>query len=184
MNAGHFKKNKTALLIAALCLCIVAGAAGGVYAYITAQTGPLSNEFSPAKVSCAVEESFEDGIKENVQIRNTGNVDAYIRAVVVVTFVSQDGKVLSATPKEGTDYTVAWGPSGWLKGTDGFWYHKSAVAPDALTAPLILTAAAVSVPEGYRLNIRVVATAVQAAPENSVKDAWGINVSNGELVPH
>lgn len=182
MDAG-LKKNKR-LIITILCLCIVTCAVGGVVAYLTSRTEPVTNEFVPAKVSCVVEEIFEGGVKNDVKIRNTGNVDAYIRVSVVANFVSDDGKVLATAPQEGTDYMVVWNPHGWKKGTDGFWYCKQAVAPDGLTPMLIESAVAVSAPAGYRLNIQILATAIQSAPDAAVQEAWGITPVNGELIPN
>jgi hypothetical protein len=183
MGTGEMKMHRNKLVIFYLCLSIVICAAGGVYAYITAGTDTLSNAFTPATVSCTVEEVFENGVKENVRVRNTGNIDAYIRAVVVATFVSEEGKVLAVSPKEGVDYTVTWGTSGWVKGSDGYWYHRRAVAPGTLTAVLVETISATSVPDGYRLNIQIVASAIQSVPESSVTEAWGVSLSNGEIVP-
>ena len=71
-----------------------------------------------------MEETFESGVKSDVTIRNTGNIDAYIRAAVIINFVSDDGKVLAAAPQEGTDYVIVWSSHGWVKGSDGYWYHK------------------------------------------------------------
>ena len=183
MKANSGKRNKIAILIAVVCLS-VALCSTGVYAYLSAKTDPVTNEFVPAKVSCVVEETFQDGVKSNVTVRNTGNIDAYIRAAVVVNFVSDDGKFSVVTPKEGVDYTVTWGATGWRKGTDGYWYYANAVVPEALTAPLIETAAAVSAPTDFRLNIRIIAAAIQSAPDDAVQDAWGITPTNGELIPN
>lgn len=184
MAAGTYKKNGTTVLIVILCLCIVGCAVDGVYAYLKANTDTLINEFVPAKVSCLVEENFQDGVKSDVKVRNTGNIDAYIRVTVVATFASADGKVLSTAPREGEDYTVTWGASDWRKGTDGYWYYGKPVAPENLTTALIQTASAISAPEGYQLNMQIIATAIQAAPETAVETAWGVSVVNGELIPN
>lgn len=184
MNTEFFQKNKKTLLIAAFYISIIACVAGGVFAYLMSTTDPVSNEFVPAKVTCEVEETFENGVKENVCIKNTGNVDAFIRATVVVTFEAADKKVLATAPIENVDYTIDWNTTDWQKGTDGFWYHKKAVAPEQTTAQLIEKAVAVSAPEGYQLNIRILATSIQSDPANAVKEAWGIAITNGELLPN
>lgn len=176
------KKAKLVAIIAA-CLCLTFCAVGVVQAYLSSRTEPVTNTFVPAKVSCVVEETFQDGIKRNVKVRNTGNVDAYVRAVVVATFVSDDGKVLATAPKEGIDYTVTWGNAGWLKGSDGYWYYDFALAPDAITTNLIESASAISVPNGYRLNLQIIASAVQSDPVRAVIDAWGITPTDGKLIP-
>lgn len=181
MYTGTFGKKRNTVRMAVLWLCIAAGLVGGTVAYLVATSDTLSNKFVPAKVSCQVEEVFENGVKEDVQIRNTGDIDAYIRAAVIVTFLSDDGKVLSASPKEGADYSVTWGADGWQKGADGYWYYKKSVAPGNATSVLLETATAMTAPAGYRLHIQIVATAIQAQPENAVKDAWGVHVVSGEL---
>lgn len=173
---------KTAV-IAFLCLCIIASTASGVYAYLTAKTDPLSNEFVPSKVSCSVEEDFAEGVKSNVKVRNTGNIDAYIRAAVIATFVSEDGKVLATAPKEGVDYNIQWGSGGWIKGKDGYWYHSKPVKPEETTASLIESACELIALSDARLHIQILATAVQSAPEIAVQESWGVSVSNGEIVP-
>lgn len=183
MDAGK-KTNRKLVGIAILCLCIVAGTIGSVAAYLTSRTEPVTNEFVPAKVSCVVEEVFENGVKNDVKIRNTGNVDAYIRVSVVANFVSDDGKVLATAPQEGTDYRVIWSPYGWQKGTDGYWYHQKAIAPDDLTSMLIESASVISAPEGYHLDIQIIASAIQSEPYSAVQEAWGITPINGELIPN
>lgn len=177
------KKKVNVAVIAVLFLCIIAGTVGGVYAYLTAKTDPISNEFVPAKVSCLVEEDFAEGVKSNVKVRNTGNIDAYIRAVVVATFVSEDGKVLATAPKESVDYFIQWGDDGWIKGQDGYWYHTKPVKPEETTVPLIESAYELSVPDGYRLHLQILATGVQSDPTIAVQEAWGVSVNNGELLP-
>ena len=177
------KKKVNVAVIAVLFLCIIAGTVGGVYAYLTAKTDPISNEFIPAKVSCLVEEDFAEGVKSNVKVRNTGNIDAYIRAVVVATFVSEDGKVLATAPKESEDYFIQWGDDGWIKGQDGYWYHTKPVKPEETTVLLIESAYELSVPDGYRLHLQILATGVQSDPAIAVQEAWGVSVNNGELLP-
>ena len=184
MGAGAWKKSTKIVLITAACLLLAACTVGGVYAYLMANTDTLSNEFVPAKVTCSVEESFVGGVKSDVKVRNTGNIDAYIRATVVATFVSDDGKVLATAPEENVEYAITWGTTGWSRGTDGYWYHVKPVRPNETTALLIETASVSSAPEGYRLHIQILATAVQSAPSAAVQEAWGVSISNGEIVPN
>ena len=167
----------------ALCFCLLLGIVSGVFAYLSANTDLLSNRFVPARVSCRVEESFQDGVKSQVRIRNTGNAKAYLRAVVVATFIDENGKVLALSPKEGEHYSLTWTDEGWFQGADGFRYHSDPVAPDGLSAELIETATVISVPEGCRLNLQILASAVQSDPEKAVWEAWGIRPVNGRLLP-
>ena len=172
MSTESRKLNLIIVIAVALCITLVA-TVGGVWSYLVSRTDTVSNEFVPAKVTCEVEETFQNGVKENVCIKNTGNVNAFIRAAVVVTFEADDGKVLANAPVENAD---------WQKGADGFWYHKKSVSPNNTTSQLIGKAEAVSVPDGYKLNIRILATAIQSDPESAVKEAWNVTVSGGTLI--
>ena len=184
MGTRMQKKRRYNVPVAALCLLLIACAVGGTYAYLSSKTDPVSNEFVPAKVSCTVEETFQNGEKSDVKVQNTGNIDAYIRAAVVATFVSENGKVLATAPEEGVDYIVTWGAAGWRKGTDGYWYHAEPIAPGKTTTPLIDSASGVSAPAGYRLHIQILATAFQAEPDTAVQEAWHVTVMNGEIIPN
>lgn len=181
MSTESRKLNLIIVIAVALCITLVA-TVGGVWSYLVSRTDTVSNEFVPAKVTCEVEETFQNGVKENVCIKNTGNVNAFIRAAVVVTFEANDGKVLANAPVENADYTITWNTTDWQKGADGFWYHKKSVSPNNTTSQLIGKAEAVSVPDGYKLNIRILATAIQSDPESAVKEAWNVTVSGGTLI--
>lgn len=183
MRARTRRKIVKTAFVVSLCLCLLSGTIGGVYAYLTAKTDPVSNEFVPAKISCLVEEDFTDGVKSNVKVRNTGNIDAYIRATVVATFVSEDGKVLATAPVENEHYTITWNTAGWTKGTDGFWYHTKPVMPEETTATLIESAQMITAPSGYKLHLQILATGIQSAPDHAVQEAWGVRVDNGQIVP-
>ena len=183
MSTRTRRKIFRTVVFAALCLCLIACTVGGAYAYLMAKTDPVSNEFIPAMVSCSVEEDFAEGVKSNVKVRNTGNIDSYIRATVIATYVSEDGKVLATAPVEGTDYTVDWAADGWQKGADGYWYHKKPVKPNETTGFLINSAQMVSAPSGYRLHIQILATGIQSAPDRAVQEAWGVSINNGEIIP-
>lgn len=183
MERGFQKMNKKSIVLVALCLCLALGTVGSVWAYLASKTEKLSNRFVPAQVSCRVEETFQDGIKSDVMIQNTGNVDAYIRVVVVATFVDENGKVLAVSPEENVDYTVQWALSGWTLGSDGFWYYADPVAPNAFTSSLIETATQITSPEHFTLNLQIVASAIQAEPTSAVQSAWNITPVNGKLIP-
>lgn len=181
MNGDFWKKNGKKLATLLICLCLLSLATGTVWAYLVARSEALANEFVPSEVTLEIEEDFGGGEKKNVAVRNTGNIPAFIRAAVVATFVSDEGKVLAVAPKEGKDYTVVWWSDGWVKGADGFYYCETAVEPDALTPVLIQSAVASAAPEGYRLNLQILASAVQAEPASAVGEAWGVTLTDGKI---
>ena len=183
MSGRTRKLNILPVILVAACL-LIAGSASGVWAYLSSQPDEIENTFVPATVTCAVEETFENNVKSDVTIRNTGTVNAYIRAAVIASFVTEDGKVLATAPVEGTDYTVTWGNNGWKQGSDGFWYYSKPVSPNAATPDLIESATSVTAPQGARLNLQIIASAVQSAPAKAVTEAWGVSVTNGEIIPN
>ena len=183
MNEKQKTNSKKTWVLLLLLLAMVLCAIGGAYAYITAKTDEISNHFTPVKVTCKVEESFDGAVKQDVRIRNTGDIDAFIRAMPVFTWVDGEGKVLSAVPVKGTDYTIEWGSEQWKEGSDGFWYYAAAVAPNATTEQLIKSVTSAEAPEGYQLQVQILATAFQTDPPAAVESAWGVTVDEKTITP-
>lgn len=168
-----------ALLLA--LILVVGAAAGGTVAWLTQTTGTANNNFEYGRVSCEVSENF-DGVstKQDVQITNKGNIPAYIRATYVVNWLDKDGNIAASVP-EVYSYNLTENPNGtWTKGTDGYFYYLTPVAPGASTPGSLLTCTAVR-PENpeYRLSVEILATAVQSAPASAVNEAWGITLPTG-----
>lgn len=177
-------KKKVSLLLVSLVL-IAAIAVGSTVAFIATSTEPITNIFNPANVTIDIDEKFENGVKTDVQVKNTGNTDAFIRAKIVVTWKDADGNVSATKPVEGTDYTMTLNETGWFRGSDGFYYCKTSVAPDApnnLTPVLIEKCEKTGTPpDGYDLSVEIIASGIQSTPASAVKEAWGMTVANGQL---
>lgn len=186
---AHFEKggragtrmNRTAVLLIAMIL-LIGTAVGTTVAYLTTKTEPVENTFEYAKVSCEVTEQSEDNTKKNVQVKNTGTTDAYIRATYIVNWLDAQGNIVASNPA-GYSYNVTENPDGkWTQGTDGFFYYTSSVAPGASTEGSLLTCT-VTRPENseYTLSVEIVAEAIQSTPEKAVQEAWDVTVSDGKL---
>lgn len=158
------KLNKKSLVllvcVALLLTCVV----GSTVAYLMDQTMPLTNTFTPAKVDIEIEETFANNVKSDVKIKNVENIDAYIRAAVVVTWQDDAGNVYAIAPVEDKDYAITWTKAGWEDGTDGFYYHTKPVAPGASTGVLFTDCKPVEgqAPEGYHLSVEILAQGIQA----------------------
>jgi predicted ribosomally synthesized peptide with SipW-like signal peptide len=174
-SARPESRKKYWILAIALAALLCSGITGGTVAYLTHQTDPVVNTVQAGTVPCEVEETFDGTTKSDVSIANTGNTSAYLRATVVITWMSQDeSTVYAATPVEGTDYTITYAQNnGWVKGSDGYWYYTSPVAAGETTATLLesctLTGTA---PEGYTLSVEIVASSIQSSPSEAVLEAW------------
>ena len=193
--------NKKSIIITSVILLLLV-AVGTTLAYVFTETEPVENTFIPSRVSCAVVENGKEPVsgslvnisdsKNNVQIKNTGDTDAYIRVAVTVNWMNADGtRVWAQKPIQNTDYTITYNLSenGWFDGGDGFYYYSKAVSPTSpnnLTEILISNAALMSdvtAPVGtdntqYYLSIEIVASAIQSTPASTVSDQWGVTVSD------
>lgn len=194
----NLTKKRLTILLVSLSLILVVGV-GVTLAYVFASTGDVVNTFTPSKVACAVIENddstphYSDTVnvpsKSNVQIKNTGDTDAYIRVAVIINWKNANGDVWAIAPKIG-EYEIIYNTSNskWAKSTtDGYWYYTSEVAPNGLTDVLI-TSATQNAPgpvgtdgSQYYLSIEIVASAIQSTPDNVVKDMWGATASNGTI---
>lgn len=181
-HPGRYPRSKrTTVLLTCLTLlltCIV----GTTVAYLIDTADQITNTFTPAEVSCVVNESFENYVKTDVTVANTSNIPVYIRAAIVVTFQNADGHLYGAIPVAGTHYNIelnlGTGATQWTAGSDGFYYYNSIVPVGGSTADLInsCTAITTAAPIGYGLNVEIVASAIQAdgmgADVDSAQDAW------------
>lgn len=168
--------NKTLALLVSVAL-LLTFAVSGTVAYLTANTGSLVNTFTPGTVVPDIEETRGETVKSNVYIKNTGTADAYVRAMVVVTWQNDAGEVYPKMPEAGTDYTIEFGDN-WTP-VGNYWYYNGivkGVVNDTVdqTTPLIVTCSSVvdNEPEGYNLHVEVLAQAVQAT-EEAAQNAWG-----------
>lgn len=177
--------SKTIILVCLLTVLIVASVATTI-AYIMARTPSLENTFEPSRVACEVVESFDGTTKTDVAVKNTGNISAYLRAMVIVNWVSeQDGAVYPQVPMASTDYMISFGSSQWKIGADGFYYYTVSVAPEEISEDLIASLTDLgTAPEGYRLSVQLIATAVQSTPKTAAQELWGVTITDdGRLIP-
>ena len=162
-------KHFAALLALVLILvCTV----GGTVAYLVAHTDPVTNTFTPGKVSCRVEEKFNDAntVKTEAVIRNTGNVPAYIRVAVVANTIDAQGNITGMETLP-TDWL---NDEYWTKIGD-FYYYKGVVQPDDVTADLLKTGIDLT-----GIQVTILASAIQSMPDAAVEDAWNMSYNSGD----
>ena len=171
----------------AFCVCILACAAvSGSLAWLISAPGPVVNEFIPGEVTIQVDETFDDEhtTKQNVSIKNTGNVPAYIRVALVPAWVDDEGNIAAkpASLKLNDDCNIAWGKDGsgyeadWFIGSDGFYYCKTVIEPDESTPILIKSCTVKGEGHEYDFELQVIASAVQSLPTSTVGEVWPVVV--------
>lgn len=180
------KTKKPLILLVSLAVILLVGVVGTL-ALLKTQSGPVENTFVPGNVSVAVDEEFADNIKTNVCIKNTGNVDAYIRVAIIPTWEDGNGNPVGVSASL-DDLTISWGSSDkWEKGEDGFWYYISPVSAGNGT-DILIDAATVKTDSagynaGYQMNLQILAQGIQADGVDSngktpVEQAWSSGVSD------
>lgn len=169
------RMNRATVLLMAI-LMLIGVVAGSTVAYLITKTDDVQNTFEYAKVSCEITENFDKATKSNVQVKNTGTTDAYIRATYVVNWLDSAGNIVASVPT-GYRYELKENPdSKWTEGSDGYFYYPTPVGPGESTEGSLLTCK-VTYPENpeYKLSVEILATAVQSQPASAVIEAWGAN---------
>lgn len=168
---------KTALILS-LCL-IFALAVGTTFALLKANTDPVTNTFTAAKSDIKIDEDVTGGQKKSIIVQNTGTAVSYVRVKLVMNWVDESGNV-SAEPVNITpSITDNWFEQG------GIYYYKMPVAAKGETTNLLKTPITQgTAPEGYHLEVTVLAESIQAAPSKAVEGAWtAVKVVDGNLTP-
>lgn len=178
------KKKLLVVAAVAVLLCVFGDS---TLAYLITGTDPLTQVFHPAKVSHQLIQTVQADAngavvaKKDLQVKNNGEADIYVRATIVVKWVSENGTVTTISPIEGTDYTIDFAAdTPWTHHSeDGFWYYTEPVKPGEQTAYLFSHCGRTQnpAPLNCHLSIEVLTQAVQATPPEAVKDAWGIDPS-------
>lgn len=167
---------KSVALLAAVVM-VLGTLVGTTVAYLFMGTDSIVNTFTPSSVTVEIDEKFDNKVKNDVTVKNTGDVDAYIRAAVVVTWQDSEGQIYPTAPVAGTDYTVSYPGNGWQE-HNGYYYYTSVVAPEASTGILLTACKPVEgrTPDGYHLVVEILASAIQSEPETAIQDAWKVTI--------
>lgn len=175
------RSKKTGMLFLSLLL-VIGMVVGGTVAWLSTKSAPITNTFLPSKVACEVTESFNGTVKSNVNVKNTGDIDAYIRVKLVTYRVNDEGDHIGGTAKI-PPFTPG---NGWVENGD-YYYYTQPVAPgtkpaDALIDRITLTRSYDDADDadGGKQVIEVMAEAIQANGvaddgKKAVVKAWGVD---------
>jgi len=182
------RPKRLATLLVSLLL-VLGVAVGGTVAFLSTRTDRKVNTFTPSEVTCEVTETFNNNVKSQVAVKNTGDTTAFIRAAINVTWMSnQDAAnqtVSAKVPVKDTDYSITFAKNtNWIQGADGYYYYQLPVDPQGSTEVLIEECKLqenASVPDGYHLSVEIVASAIQSAPYSVVQSMWHVTVEDGKI---
>lgn len=165
-------------LWAALALALVLTlTAGGTLAYLVSNTDEVTNTFTPASPGIEVPEVFDKNAKTSIQVKNTGDINVYVRVMLVASYqkeVNDKYEVCGSHAFEAKvpDFTL---DDDWVKGADGYYYYKTALASGATTDNLLATGAKIELSQKEnccKMHIDVLAQAIQAEPDSVVGETW------------
>lgn len=176
-NKPRIRMNKLAILFIAVVM-LIGAVVGSTVAFLVTQTDPVENKFSYAKLSTEITEDFNGATKKDVQVTNTGDTAAYIRATYVVTWRDMSGNVVPSVP-DGYSYKLTENPDGkWKKIGDYFYYPTPVESKNSTLGSLLTCTVTHPVNPEYVLNVEILASAIQSTPEDAVKNAWGVTPSS------
>lgn len=175
------KKRKFIRDILIAFLLVTVAVCGTVIAYMFKKTEYIENRFTPAQVTCKVEETFDSATdkKTSILVQNTGNIDAYLRVRLVTYWINEASEIV-AEPSQMP--SISYDTENWIEGSKDTYYYKIPVKPmnftaELLTAPIELG----ETPDGYRQVVEVFAEAIQSEPVEAVEKSWGVSV-NGNVI--
>lgn len=173
----------TTMVIATVLL--LALAIGGTVAWLSTKDAPITNTFNPSKVACEVTEKFDGstGVKSNVNVKNTGTINAFIRVKLVTYRTNDAGQHIGGTA---TIPSFTFGEN-WVE-FGGYYYYTLPVAAGEkpatnLTETMTLTSS-YSDADGGHQAIDVMAEAIQSQPAKAVGEAWGVTISQGSVTTY
>lgn len=177
---SRMHKNTRAITLLIALLLFSALAVGGTVAWLTANTSNVANTFTPSNVACSVTENFDGTTKSNVNVKNTGDTEAYIRVKLVTYRVNEQNQHIGGTA-EIPPFTLG---DGWVKSGD-YYYYTLPVAANGTTANLINSielTGSYNDADGGRQVVEVMAEAIQSQPKDAVESSWNVTVVDGKLV--
>lgn len=162
----------TAIVMATVLL--LALAIGGTVAWLSTKDTPITNTFTPSKVACEVQEEFNSttGEKTDVNVQNTGDIDAFIRVKLVTYRTNDKGQHIGGTAAL-PDFALG---AGWVKHGDYYYYTKPVEpnrTPEANLTNKMTLKGNYDDADGGRQAIDVMAEAIQSVPAAAVQAAWG-----------
>lgn len=174
------------MMTVAVAIVLLLGVAiGGTIAWLSTKTTPVTNTFTPAKVTCDITENFNEntGVKTKVNVTNTGNIAVYIRVKLVTYRTNDAGQHIGGTAELPT-FTPG---KNWVE-KDGYYYYTLPVEPNAqpktnLTDSMTL-AGFYEDADGGKQALDVMAEAIQSEPEKAVGEAWGVCISQGSVTDY
>lgn len=178
----NIRWTKKAGLVSLSLLPVLAFLVAATVAYIVTATPPKENVFTPSQVTVDITEDFDGKTKKNVNARNIGDTDAWIRVKLISYRVNDAGDRIGGKAPIGA-FTPG---TGWVE-HGGFYYYTTPVAPGEQPPVPLIDTLALNVYEdadGGRQVVEVMAEGIQATPDTAVHTAWGVDITEGSVTAY
>jgi hypothetical protein len=144
------------------------------YAYLHAQSAPVSNKFNKASVKCELTvDDGTDGSISSIRVTNTGNAFCFVRVTLRTNWVNDNGDV---TMESSAVLNPSYNSDKWLDDGNNVFYYRYPLEPDTsvelLKSPIELKT---DTEKGIRQVVMATAGVVQATPE-AAQDIWPVTV--------
>ena len=173
------RRRISALMGILLTVVIIGTSIGGVTAYLSGTSQPVTNDMQIANEP-ALGVNTDNSIVVNHYYFGYA---VFLRAAVVVNWENTaTHNLVAEVPVEGTDYNLSVDGTQWFRHADGFYYYKGIIQENKVTSPVV-TLTPLREKDGYQLTVKVIAQTIQAVgktddgTKDAVEAAWGIKAS-------
>ena len=159
----RFSGKSLALLVSALVLSF--SMVGGTLAWLSDDTGPITNTLTMPRTDITIEEEFDGAVKKDVRVKNNGDVPVYVRVTLNINWQDSEHNVHPGIALGGNHFTIHFSQSAKWVLNNGIYYYLYPLAPGKTTDNLIDSITLLDdpdVPEGCTLVVDVLAQSVQS----------------------
>lgn len=146
---------------------------GVTISYMFAKSGRAENEFVAASVSCQVYEQFDGEYKNEISVKNTGNISAFIRVRLVSHWEDKDGNIIAKNSVMPQIVPA----EGWLEMENNTYCYTVPIKAGESTPSLLSASMQLKSQDGCNQVVRVFAEAIQSIPSKAVSESWDVIVS-------
>lgn len=167
------KKRKLKKNVVTLLLLITSAFFASTSIAFLMNNSSLTNTFEIGTIQAEITETFQNNVKSNVRVKNTGNSIAYVRCKILTYYEMGNGKdtlISNRIPIVDVDYSLDLGKD-WLYIND-IYYYKYPVKPNEETSALINSCHEIRNSDKDDLVVDIYAQVIQAEPSTAIEDSW------------
>lgn len=166
----------------------------GIYAYMSVSSNKEENKFIGGSINAAVMENGQphensknnvvvyeevknagDSVDKVVSIKNLANgeqaTSMYARVRLIPSIVAEDGSIMGTEVKISYEFEKK---TNW-KVKDSTYYYTKQIAPNEESEVLLKKVTIKQdIPDGYHLELKVIADAIVTRPDTILESTWGI----------